>query len=146
MTFERSKMANRILIAALLAVCAPGVACNDSKGSRDGGGMGGTGGTGGSATSTACPGTLNGSCRYTGGDTCIEFTGLPDSATVAMAEATCVEDGKGTWAETACTHAGALGACRAVRGATCQGWWVYTGTLADEMARCAADGDTWVGP
>jgi len=37
MTFERLKMANRILITALLAACAPGVACNDSKGSRDAG-------------------------------------------------------------------------------------------------------------
>ena len=143
MTFERLKMANRVLIAALLAACAPGVACNDSKGSRD---AGGTSGTGGSPTSTACPGTLNGSCRYTGGETCIDFTGLPDSATVAMAEATCVEDGKGTWAETACTHTGALGACRAVRGATCEGWWAYAGTLADEMARCADNGDIWVSP
>jgi hypothetical protein len=149
-TASPTAKAQSILIAALLAACAYGAACNGSNGARDAGGGsggGGSGGTGGSPTG-ACAGTLNGSCKLNAAlAECYEYYALPNSGAVATIESMCVEDGRGTWTDGApCNRTAAIGGCRQMQDPACLVEWRFQGDATDLMSDCVADGDTWISP
>jgi hypothetical protein len=138
-----------LLIAVLLlAVCAnAGAGCN--SGTRDPAGAGGTsgsGGAGGTGSPSACPGTLNGSCRYNSGSNCNEYAGLT-ATELDPIERDCEGDNLGTWtAGRACDRTGSIGGCRVLEAPFCRVGWEFMGAAAEAMSDCIDDGGTWITP
>jgi hypothetical protein len=82
--------------------------------------------------------------------TCVEYsvTGVASGEAIAGQNQACVD--AGGVASSACSHAGADGACRVK--STAPGasqtvtTWVYAGNAATEMMACVQDGETWLTP
>jgi hypothetical protein len=128
-------MPRTVAVVLAVAVSLAFAGCGSSIAGADGG-LGGS-----------CTTPVQGSCRHQTGLFCYEYGGVTTAALATLMEqCTADADEPGTWSSGACSHAGAVGGCRAAEQGTCVAVWLYVGTTADAMASCAQQGGTWVSP
>jgi len=103
----------------------------------------------GGAETPACPPPLLGSCSSHTGLYCTEYAGVPPAGSAAIMSSCKGDPGEpDIWSSSGCSHAGAVGACKAMQQGVCAAVWVKIpgDARAEAMSMCAARGGTWVEP